>query len=61
MPERPPFVDLAQWKLDSYQILREAAYLPKGEQDDMWYWDEINKTDKWNEHRESVKALWPKA
>lgn len=51
---------MAEWKLDNCQILREFEYLPIGEQLDMQYKDKINGTSLWEAHIEYVKNKWKK-
>ena len=51
---------MAEWKLDNCQILREFEYLPIAEQLDMQYKDKINGTSLWEEHIQYVKNKWKK-
>jgi hypothetical protein len=48
--------DADKWKRD-----RASAYLPDSEQLDMLYWDMKNGTTTFIDHRDSVKAVHPKA
>ena len=62
MPERPAQTTVADWILQNFAVLREAAYPRLGEQFDKQYWDiktgDINEGD-WTAHREAVKAQYP--
>lgn len=51
---------MAEWKLDNFQILRAFEYLHIGEQLDMQYKDKINGTSLWEAHIEYVKNKWKK-
>ena len=51
---------MAEWKVDNCQILREFEYLPIAEQLDMQYKDKINGTSLWEEHIQYVKNKWKK-
>lgn len=51
---------MADWKLDNCQILREFEYLPITEQLDMQYKDKINGTSFWEAHIDYVKNKWKK-
>lgn len=44
----------------TYIAERQAAYLPTDDQLDLIYWDQVNGTTTFKEHREKVKADYPK-
>jgi len=45
---------------NGYKQAREEAYAPIKDQLDMLYWDLKNGTTTFIEHRDAVKALYPK-
>lgn len=45
---------------NKYKKEREAAYLPIKDQLDMLYWDMKNGTTTFIQHRDAVKAAYPK-
>jgi hypothetical protein len=54
-----------QFKVDAYNnasadVKRKRDYLPIQEQLDLMYWDKVNNTSKWIEHRNKVKSDNPK-
>lgn len=60
LPERPLQLTVEQWMVVNYDVLRRAAYLPVGEQQDLQYKDAVNGTMKWIQHIDLVKQRFPK-
>jgi len=52
--------ELLDAQQNGYKLARMAAYAPIEDQLDMLYWDLKNGTTTFIEHRDTIKALYPK-